>query len=442
MIENVLLLLILLLLLLIYKKINFNKSLNKVVKEENILENDNEPKYSINDLEDLDYLTEDQIIEYGIEDYKYFSENKKTNLLKDETSNLFKAVEKLRKDGIKRNEKMELVDFSTNMNRYKEFLNQSKFINKESIIFSLKLIKTENSSVDHHKMSFLIEFTNLIFSNGLTFEDLKIETDDYLFEGFSVDSIYFNIENLKKIHQSDFDEFEADIVFTLKDNKKKVLKHTFYDYRDIDTFNKWFKKFKYINHNVIDSEGCDYKRSNKNKSEYRIILNDLYQHINFISENYYNKSFGKYKEVIFKNYDYRSLLINEYSAYIDDSWQTNKRNFSYVGEGDVKKKEKVIDFNNMSDSELFKYTLDLYYEECNRFYIKPKIFKVIKYLDKLIEKKYPMAYLVKALLHLDGEIAIKDTVEAKRLLRKAYHLGLYKPSILVWNENKLDEKGI
>ena len=439
MIYNVLLLLILLVLFLIYIKINSLLFEYKRINEINQLKNDEmkniDPKYGIESLSELKYLTDEEIIEYGIEDYKYYSENEKIKYLADESSNLFKAIDKIKKCRIKKNESMELHNFSENMERYREFLSQSKVFQKKDVIDSINMIKTKGGTVSDYKIFFLTTFTNIIFSNGLKLKDLEIDREYYGYGPSEVSLIWFDIENIKKMKDGgDYKIFEADVIFTLRDKTKKILKYEFYD-DTVAEFDKWFKKFEFIDE-VCTSDPFPYFQSYKPKAKYRIVLNDLFQYLDFVAKHFYNK---KFIDLNFLRYDFDSLLTNNYGTYIDDSWQIDKNNFTYVDK--IEKNQNTNSIDTMTDNELFNYALNLYYKESNNFNVDNKIFNVVNYLDTLIKKDYAMAYLVKALLYLDGKIVTKDVIEAKKLLRKAYDLGLYKPSILIWNENKLDNKG-
>ena len=266
-------------------------------------------------------------------------------------------------------------------------------------------------------------------------KDLEIDREYYGYGPSEVSLIWFDIENIKKMKDGgDYKIFEADVIFTLRDKTKKILKYEFYD-DTVAEFDKWFKKFEFIDE-VCTSDPFPYFESYKPKAKYRIVLNDLFQYLEFLAKHFYNK---KFIDLNFLRYDFDSLLTNNYGTYIDDSWQIDKNNFTYVDK--IEKNQNTNSIDTMTDNELFNYALNLYYKESNNFNVDNKIFNVVNYLDTLIKKDYAMAYLVKALLYLDGKIVTKDVIEAKKLLRKAYDLGLYKPSILIWNENKLDNKG-
>ena len=328
---------------------------------------------------------------------------------------------------------MELREFSNLMIRYSEFLNQSKVFRKIDVIDSLKMIKVKGGTADDSKIFFLTSFTQLIFSNGLTFKDLKIENDYYDYGPLEANSIWFDIENIKETKDGgDYKVYEADIIFTLKDESKKFFKYEFYD-NTIEEFDKWFKEFMFIDF-ARDAEPYPYYESYKPKAKYRIVLNDLFQYLDFIGKNFYNKVFIEWD---FLGYNYKSLLTNNYGKYFDSSWQIDKKNFTYVDE--VEKNDEIAIVDSMTDDALFSYALNLYYKEYSNFELKENIFKVVKYLDKLINNDYAMAYLVKALLHLDGKIVLRDIEEAKKLLHTAYDLGLYTPTILIWNENNLNK---
>ena len=330
--------------------------------------------------------------------------------------------------------KLELKTFDTNMIKFKGFLDQSKIFKKNDMFEGLYIINTKAGSIEDEKIFFLTEFTKLIFSNGLTFKDLKIDNDYYDYGPLEVNFVWFDIDNIKEIKDGgDYKVYEADVIFTLKDKTKKILKYEFYDNR-IEELDKSYKKFQFIDYER-EAEPYLYSESYKLKGKYRIILNDLFQYLDFIGKNFYNKNFIQWD---FLRYNYESLLTNDYGEYKDLSWQVYKNNFTYVDKIAQNKEVDILD--NISDDELFIYTLKLYYKEYNNFELKEKIFKVTQYLDELIEKKYGMAYIVKAILYIDGKIILKDYEEAKILLKEAYQLGLYTPSMMVWNENRLYEK--
>lgn len=338
-------------------------------------------------------------------------------------------IQHIEKSGIKRNTKLELREYSTLMSRYSEFLNQSKVFRKIDVINSLNVIKVEGGTVDDCKIFFLTSFTELIFSNGLTFKDLDIDNDYYGYGPSEANSIWFDIENIKETKDGgDYRVFEAEVVFTLKDKSKKTLKYEFYD-DTIDEFNKWYKAFEFIDGY---EEIYPYYVSYKPKAKYRIVLNDLFQYLDFVGKHFYNKEFIKWN---FLRYNFESLLTNDYGEYEDKSWQIDKKNFQYVDEMEKRNDIDIID--NMTNNELFVYAINLYYKEYSNYKLKDKIFKVVKYLDKLVDNNYPMAYLVKGLLHLDGKIVLRDLSAANFYLHKAYDLGLQTPTLLIWNENDL-----
>jgi len=365
---------------------------------------------------------------------KLSNNEKEIDKLTDINSNLQKIVDEIPKSEQSTNSKLELREFTNLMSRYSEFLNQSKFFKKIDVIESLHMIKTEGGTVDDYKLFFISEFTKLIFSNGLTFKDLDIDNDYYGYGPLEANSVWFDIENIKEINDGgDYKVFEANVIFTLKDKTKKSLKYEFYD-DTIEEFDKWFKEFVFIDYER-DAEPYPYFKSYKPKGKYRIVLNDLFQYLDFIGKHFYNKEFIKWN---FLRYNYESLLTDDYGGYIDISWQIDKRNFTYVEE--IEKKDDIEIIDSITDDELFAYALNLYYKEYSNFALKEKIFKVVKYLDKLIDNNYAMAYLVKALLYLDGKIVLKDIEKAKKLLHTAYDLGLHTPTILIWNENNLYKK--
>ena len=335
--------------------------------------------------------------------------------------------------------KLELKVLDTNMMKYREFLNQSKVFKKSDVINGLYMINTEAGTTEANKIFFLAEFTKLIFSNGLTFKDLDIETEYYGFGPSRIDHISFDIENINEIKDGgDYKIYNSDVVFTLKDKTKKSFKYEFYDDM-IDKLKEDYKKFKFTGY-LGYIKKCLYSDFNESNGKYRIILNDLFQYLDFVGENFYNKVFVKRKYFSGLEYDYNFFLIGNNGEYKDLSWQIDRSNFIYIDEIEKNKDINIID--SMSDDELFIYALNLYYKECSEFELNEKIFKVIKYLDKLIDKNYGMAYIVKAMLCIDGKIILKDYEEAKILLKKAYNLGLCTPSMLVWNENELYKKGV
>lgn len=360
--------------------------------------------------------------------------DKEIDELRAINSKLLKIVEEIPKSEQSTNSKLELREFANLMSRYSEFLNQSKFFKKINVIESLHMIKTKSGTIDDNKLFFISEFTKLIFSNDLTFKDLDIDNDYYDYGPLEANSVWFNIENIKEIKDGgDYKVFEADVIFTLKDKMKKSLKYEFYD-DTIEKFDKWFKEFVFIDYER-DAEPYPYFESYKPKGKYRIVLNDLFQYLDFVGKHFYNKEFIKWN---FLRYNYESLLTDDYGEYIDTSWQIDKKNFTYVEK--IEKSDDIEIIGSMTDDELFVYALNLYYNEYSNFELKDKIFKVVKYLNKLMSNNYPMAYLVKALLYLDGKIVLKDIEEAKKLLHKAYDLGLHTPTILIWNENNLLNK--
>lgn len=379
-------------------------------------------------LELLNYLSADEREEFDIPDY--YTNYTIGNDLKDTKSNTYKAIQHIKKNGIKQSTKIELKKHSTLMSKYSEFLNQSKVLKKSDVINSLHMIETKGGAVDSFKLSYLLQFTKLIFSNGLTFKDLHIENDYYDYGPFKAESIWFDIENITEtIDYGDYKVFEADVVFTLKDKSKKSLK---YEFRDdtIEKFDKKYKAFIFKDYER-DAEPYYYFDSYQPKAKYRIVLNDLFQYLDFIGKHFYNKKFIEWD-------DCKNLLTNDYGEYFDKSWQIDKKNFKYVDK--IEKKEDIDIIDSMTDNELFVYALDLYYKEYinfELFELKEKIFKVVKYLDRLIGNNYPMAYLVKGLLHLDGKIVLRDLSMANFYLHKAYDLGLQTPTLLIWNENDL-----
>lgn len=318
-------------------------------------------------------------------------------------------------------DKIELRPFQTQMARYREFLNQSKTFRRIDIIKAIYLIKTEGFTVEDNKNFFLSEFTELIFSNGLNFKQISVESDFYGRYLFTLNFIRFEIENITEIEGI----YSADVIFNLKGGRKKTLK---YEYFDELSFDRYYDEFKFVD----GDEEIFYRESYEEKGNYRIILNDLFLYLDFVGSNFYNKSFVQ-PEI--RGYDYESFLRNENGTYEDKNWQIDKSDFIYVDATDEFVEPENI--NDLTDNQLFNYALSTYYQEHNAYQLPDKIFKVIEYLDMLIEKKYPMAFLTKAILHIDGKIVFKDLFETRQLLKKAYSLGLFTPSLLIWNENRL-----
>lgn len=442
-IQNILLVVIIVLLYAIYRK---EKELAEIEKEskdrdklnvyENSLDEEEIHNFVKSDLELLHYMTDEEKDKFGISHNtlpsKLNGEYTKAYLedsLKDPNSEIYKAIAYVKKKDIQNNVKLELREFSTLMDRYKEFLNQSKLFKRIEVLDSLHIIKTEGGTVDDYKLFFLSEFSKLIFNNGLTFKDLEIQTDLYGYGPSTANLIVFNIQNIKEIKDGiDYKVYEADVIFTLKDKSKKTLKYQFYD-DTIEEFHIWSKKFTYID-DLEDS--YPYYESSKPKNTFIMVLNDLFKHLDFVGKHFYNKEFIKWN---FLRYDFESLLTNDYGEYIDKSWQIDKKNFTYVEE--IEKIDDINIIDSMTDDELFIYALNLYYKEYNNFELKQKVFQVVKYLDKLINNNYPMAHLVKGLLYLDGKIVLKDLSASNYHLHKAYDLGIQTPTLLIWNENDL-----
>ena len=331
------------------------------------------------------------------------------------------------------NGKIELIPFRTRMGRYREFLNQSKVFSRIDAIKSIHCIKTEGGTAEDYKISFLSEFTELVFSNNIDFKKLNIETDLYGYGPSELSFIRFEIECITEIRdEGDYKVYEADIIFNLNDNKWKTVKYEFIDDKNDDfsgrlSYDKYYNEFKFVD----EDEEIFYKEFEE-RGKYRIILNDLFQYLDFAGANFYNKSFVQ-PEII--GYDYENFLRNASGKYKDKNWQINRGDFMYVDE--VDETLKPSNTNDLTSDQLFNYALHTYYQEYRFYQLTDDIFKVVEYLDILISKKYPMAFLTKAILHIDGVTVFKDLAEAKQLLKEAYNLGLTTPSLLVWNENKL-----
>lgn len=353
---------------------------------------------------------------------------------------------------------LKLINFSTHMVRWREFLNQSEYHKKSIAISSISAIDATDD-IESSKIYYLQTFTELILENNLSFSDLDITTDYYDYGPLEAKSIWFDIGKIVKTKDgSDYKVFEADIVFTLSDKSKKSLKWEFFD-NTIEEFDRDYNQFQYID---VERDAKPYKyiESYNKGGKYRIVLNDLFQYIEFVGRNYLNKtfienSFLHYKfETAFEDIKciHNKWLIDENYVfkYVDDdnkdlAKRTEELEKSEFESIDKLSKDEIIDEISVTkeellvtSDELFKYCLFLYYKEYSSYKLKEKIFKVSEYLDVLITNRYPLAYIVKAILHLDGKVVLKDTEEAKRLLREAYNLGLQTPSMMIWNENGLD----
>lgn len=333
--------------------------------------------------------------------------------------NIHKSIKNISKKPNKiKSQEISLIKFRTQLERYREFLNQSKEFEKLEVIKSLKLIQAEPQSIEDTKIFYLSQISELIFTNNLYFEDLFIEEDYF----DSIKYIYFKFKNKRKISDGgDYKEYEIDVIFMSKDKKEIVLKYNYFD-NSLEEILERYAEFEY-------NTTPYYQWAEKDS--YRIILNDLQFYLDYVGKKYYNKSFIPNRKI-------EKLLTEPYGEFCDNNWQISKNNFTYVEKYSETKKQKELE--NMLDNELLEYSLNILYDTFRFLYRENNNrFEAVKIIDSLIEKKYPLAYLVKAILLIDGEFVLKDYCEAKSLLKEAYNLGLYSPAILVWNENSLDK---
>lgn len=336
--------------------------------------------------------------------------------------NIHKSIKNISKKPNKiKSQEISLIKFGSQLERYEGFLNQSKEFEKLEVIESLKLIQTEPQAIEDTKIFYLSEISELIFTNNLSFEDLFIEEDYF----DSIKYIYFKFKNKKKISDGgDYKKYEIDVIFMSKDKEEIVLKYKYFD-NSLEELLEKYKEFEYMSFDSIS-----YYESLK-KDSYRIILNDLQSYLDYVGKEYYNKNF-------ISNNKIEKLLTEPYGEFYDNNWQISKKNFTYVEKYSETKKQKELE--NMLDNELLEYSLSILYDTFRFLYRENNNrFEAVKIIDSLIEKKYPLAYLVKAILLIDGEFVLKDYSEAKSLLKEAYNLGLCSPAILVWNENNLDK---
>ncbi|MDY0180050.1 hypothetical protein [Aliarcobacter skirrowii] len=336
--------------------------------------------------------------------------------------NIHKSIKNISKKPNKiKSQEISLIKFGSQLERYEGFLNQSKEFEKLEVIESLKLIQTEPQAIEDTKIFYLSEISELIFTNNLSFEDLFIEEDYF----DSIKYIYFKFKNKKKISDGgDYKKYEIDVIFMSKDKEEIVLKYEYFD-NSLEELLEKYKEFEYMSFDSIS-----YYESLK-KDSYRIILNDLQSYLDYVGKEYYNKNF-------ISNNKIEKLLTEPYGEFYDNNWQISKKNFTYVEKYSETKKQKELE--NMLDNELLEYSLSILYDTFRFLYRENNNrFEAVKIIDSLIEKKYPLAYLVKAILLIDGEFVLKDYSEAKSLLKEAYNLGLCSPAILVWNENNLDK---
>lgn len=141
-------------------------------------------------------------------------------------------------------DKIELRPFQTQMERYREFLNQSKTFGRIDTIKAIHFIKTEGFTVEYNKNFFLSELTELIFSNGLDFKQISVESDLYGWDPSTLNFIRFEIENITEIeYGGDYKIYSADVIFNLKGSRKKTLK---YEYFDELSFDKYYDEFKFV----------------------------------------------------------------------------------------------------------------------------------------------------------------------------------------------------
>jgi hypothetical protein len=337
--------------------------------------------------------------------------------------------------------KLSLINFENNMSRYHKFISQNKTIDKRDVISSLDLISS-NDNIEENKKIFLRVFANLIISNGYNFDDFLIENDTTYEEGSSeYKSINFELANIRIVDnpESDIVVKEADIKFTLSNNKHIVLQYVYHD-NWLEELIKEYPLYIYVNcrdGNKIYKYCTNYYHDNK----FRILLNDLFQYLEFIGENYYNIEFSK--DAFWGTDDNNTLL--KHCSFIDLDWQINDTDIKYAEnvDSDILNEIDIKDLLNndeIEDEYLFNYCYEFYNKRI-RYYsnnrINKEAFLIIDILDKLIQNNHPMACILKSLLYLDGKLILKDTSDAKQLLKKAYELGVKNPTLRICNENNL-----
>jgi len=300
------------------------------------------------------------------------------------------------------------------------------------------------------KISTITEIAYAILWNGYKFSDLKINYGVYGAGPRTHKVICFDIENviLEKADPEYLDnEYSASLIFESQGGENIVIKYNYSGENNcIDNLKKYFEHFEYKDFD----ESVKYSESTYGK-QYCISLDDLGEYIEFVGENFYNKSF-------FKSYKYQTLF--EDLNIIDEQWHPKKATTFFYETTDAKLLKELEDgkrelYNSMNEYDdfifgqmiekkdylsMYEYCYNMYFWKINSLNptMDNKIFNVIKLIDKLIEVQYPMAFIFKAILHLDGILVLKDYEESKRLLKNAYNLGRERPSLMIWNENNFN----
>lgn len=347
---------------------------------------------------------------------------------------------------------IKLIKFNTQMSRWSGFLNQSKYINKFDILSNVFYLEREEDSVEDWKIFFIETFTKLLLKNGYSISDMLIDGTVYGRVPSKVNYIWFDIQNEVIVKDEwNLKVRNADVFFRLKGHTDIILKWEFYN-DNLEKFREYFNKFIFTD--LESNESYKYNDCFVKKAEFRIVLNDLVQYAEFIGKNFLNMTFTEKPY----NFDYTSIFNK--SEYVDKNWQIDKgKLFSYQNLTNKNKNIKELDreifyeykslnikdlterLSNETNEEIFAYCYNKYFDgwyDYNEPSIIETTFTIVEQLDILIERKFPLAFIFKSLLHLDGKIVLKDISEAKRLLKEAYSLGLQTPSMMIWNENNLD----
>lgn len=350
-----------------------------------------------------------------IDKKEYQKDIEKLNLSAEKITNSITVIEEyIKNKDIKSNKIL--------MYKYMYYLDQSKFFLKNDVFESLNLIQAD-CMLTSNKLFYIKEFAKLIYNNSLEFSDLYIE------HSYNGDSIWFEIkEREEPSDYQDSDYYPIDLIITLKDGSKRVLEYSLLV--PLEKFKEDYNKFIFKEYSFSDTV---YYNQKKEDGRFRIILNDFFKYLKEVQDKYYNKFF--FQDNVSVVY-YDTFLKNETSGYKDYAWQLDKSKFKYVDKVPEKEELRIEDMN---DNQLLEYVLNLYYKEIqdwtSGYY--SKIFDVVKHLDSLIKKNHAMANLVKGILHIEGIIVLKDLSKAKEYIKKAYELGLYEPSLKVWNDNEL-----
>lgn len=338
--------------------------------------------------------------------------------------------------------------FNTHMSRWREFLNPSGFIDKEQVLSNLHLyFDIEKDSIEDIKISTITEIAYVILWSGHKFSDFKIQYGVYGSGPRTHKVICFDIKNVS-LEKSDpeyiANEYSASLIFESRNGEEIVINYKYLgQYNCIDYLQKYFDQFEYVDYD----ESVKYSNSTYGK-QYCISLDDLGEYLEFVGKNFYNKSF-------YKSYKYEKLF--EDLNIIDPKWHPEQSTTFFYETTDVKLKEELeegrrelvksmneysdFEFNQMIEKKdylsMYEYCYSMYFSKINS--LEPlsddKIFNIVNVIDKLIEIQYPMAFIFKAILHLDGFLVLKDYEESKRLLKIAYSLGRERPSLMIWNEN-------